>query len=197
MVMFMAQIWYRSNNMTEKQTSPTEHDTFFQRAANIVKAHPYTTGAGVVITAAAVAAAGQAGQRQANVEAATASQVAEREANEAYTNSIALAIEASYDSKAVIGDTITIEQGGDLIGPAIVNLKAELSEATYNEVEPLIYDTLELSANLQGIVQPGDRFNVVETDINPEADDGNEYIVVKENKIIHSDITQIPSPETH
>lgn len=187
---------YCISNMSEKQTPSTERDTFFQKAANIVRDHPYPIAAGVLITGAAAVAAGQSGQRDSISEASLASQVADREANEARMDSIALAIEASYDSKDVIGNTISIEQDGDLIGPSIANIKSVLGESTYNDTEPLFYKTLQLSAQLHGTVQPGERYNVVETDINPEADDGNEYIVVQENKIVHSDITELPSPET-
>lgn len=183
--------------MAEKPTPHTESDTFFQKAANIVKEHPYTAGAGVLLTGAAIAAAGQSIQRESNADAAEARYEASTQAEQERVDSISQAIEASYDSQAVIGDTIVLEQGGNLIGPAGVNIQSVLGEETYNDVKPLIYDTLELSAKLQGVVQPGDRYNVVETDINPEANDGNEYIVVQENKVVHSDVTELPSPETH
>lgn len=183
--------------MAEKQTQSGERDTFFQKAANIVKDHPYTTGAAVLLTGATIGVVGQEAQRGANADAATASYEASTQAEKEHVDSISEAINADYDSKSVIGDTIVLEQGGNLIGPAEFNLKSEFGEEKYAEFKPLIYDTLELSAKLQGTVQPGDRYNVVETDINPEANDGNEYIVVKEKNIVHSDITELPSVETH
>lgn len=195
--MLFYKIWYCISNMSEKQTSPTERDTFFQKAANIVKDHPYTTGAAVLLTGGVALAAGQAEQRNSNAEASQSIIEAQTKAEQERVDTISAAIEASYDSENVRGDTITIEQGGDLIGPAVFNVKSFLGEETYNEVKPLIYDTLELSAKLQGTVQPGDRFNVIETDLNPEANDGNEYIVVEETKVVHSNITELPSPETH
>lgn len=190
-------MWYCISNMAEKQTHTTERDTFFQKAANIVKEHPYTSAAGVLLTGAAVAAAGQSIQRDSNAEAAQTSYEASTKAEQERIDSISAAIEASYDDKDVIGDPIVLEQGGDLIGPALFNIKTVLGEETYGDVKPLIYDSLQLSATLHGTTQPGDRFNVVETDLNPDADDGNEYIVVKEDKIIHSDVTELPSPITH
>ena len=183
--------------MAEKQTPHTESDTFFQKAANIVKEHPYTAGAGVLLTGAAIAAAGQSVQKESYADAAEARYEASTQAEQERVDSISQAIEASYDSEAVIGDTIVLEQGGNLIDPAEYNIKSEFGEEKYAEFKPLIYDTLELSAKLQGTVQPGDRYNVVETDINPEANDGNEYIVVQENKVVHANVTEIPSPETH
>lgn len=183
-------------NMSEKQT-PQERDTFLQKAANIVKEHPYGTAAGVILTGAIGISAGQVAQQENSRADLVAHVEAQNEAEQQRIDTVEAAINKQYDAESIIGDTITLEQGGDLIGPAVVNIKSVLGEETYNDVKPIIYDTLELSAKLQGITQPGDQYEVIETDLNPEANDGNEYIVVEEKNVVHSNITELPSPETH
>lgn len=184
--------------MSETPTH-NEKDDFMKRAANVVK-HPAFI-AGATVATVGLLAGGQALENANRDAVREASEQAEIAASAEYTDSIRSAIEAQYDAKDRIGQTITLEQGDSLIGPALFNINSVLGDELFEDSKPLFYDTLQLSIQLHnevsGVPQPGDRYNVVETDINPEANDGNEYIVVKENQIVHTDVTELPSPETH
>ncbi|MGY4893500.1 MAG: hypothetical protein ACO1N2_02265 [Candidatus Saccharimonadota bacterium] len=161
---------------------------------------PKSVAAAAAIVALPVAAIGiahaQNEQRQASLDAAADRAAESQAATEAYKDSIVEAINAQYDAEAVVGQ-ISIEQGDTLIGKAESLLIDALGPDLYSDIKGRIYSPLQDSA-MQYMPHPGDTFYVVGVDLNPEAEDGNEYVVTDgSGGIIHSDATEIPSPETH
>ncbi len=105
------------------------------------------------------------------------------------------ATNAQYSSNDLIGE-FTIKDGG-LEAPALDVIHGYLGDSVYDNNYPLFYDTLLTSAKIQAkqaIPQPGDVYSVVAKDIDPEKNDGLEYLVVKPTQILHENITDIPTP---
>lgn len=183
--MVLKEIWYCIGNMpkTEKEFNIT----------------PKSVAAAAALLAIPVAAIGiahgQNEQRQASLDATQERAEANQEALDAYNLSIVEAVNASYDAEAVIGE-IDINQNDTLIGKAEPIVIDVLGSDLYDDIKDRIYSPLLDSAK-QYTPNPGEKFYVVEVDINPEANDGNEYIVTDgSGGIIHGDSTTIPSPET-
>lgn len=129
-------------------------------------------GAAVVLTGQAV--------NNANHDQQRVDDAAEHAAEvQAYHDSIEAAVNAAYDKKAVI-DEINIVQGTVLIDEAEAILKNSLGEDVYNANREHLYDYLLDSAklvNAKSSPQPGEKVYVVEVDLDPENENGNEYIV--------------------
>jgi hypothetical protein len=110
----------------------------------------------------------------------------------AYNNSIEAAINASYDASKVVGE-IPIQQGSNLIDPAESIIKTALGEDLYNNIKSRIYSPLLDSAKHYS-PQPGETYYVVETDLDSQLDNGNEYIIVDQTHVLDSEMTAIPTP---
>lgn len=167
-----------------------------EKEFNITPKSVAAAAAIVALPLAAIGVAhGQNEQREASQEAAADRLAASQEATEAYEDSIVEAINAQYDKEAVIGE-INIQQGDTLIGKAEPLVIDALGADLYGDIKGRIYSPLQDSA-MQYVPNPGEKFYVVEVDLNPEADDGNEYIVTDgSGGIIDTDATGLPSPET-
>jgi len=152
--------------------SEKEKDLFYKRATAI--------GVGLAITGTAGIAIGQNLNNEGhNADAAEAA--TEKTTNqEALRGSIEAAINAEYDAKDIIGE-IVVEQGTTLGSEAEAIVKNTLGDELYDNVKESIYDPLLYSAKLHN-PQPGETYPVVEVDLDPENNNGNEYIVVNETK---------------
>ena len=184
--MVLGKIWYCIGNMpkTEKEFNIT----------------PKSVAAAAALLAIPVAAIGiahgQNEQRQAGADALAEQAQQSQEAAEAYMGSIIEAVKAPYSAEAVVGE-INIEQGDTLIGKAEPLVIDALGADLYEDIKGRIYSPLQDSAK-QFTPNPGEKFYVVEVDLNPEVGDGNEFIVTDgSGGIIHSDTKGIPSVETH
>ena len=131
-------------------------------------------------------------EAQANRNEIKASTAAEMEHKQAIVDSLG----GTFDESLQIGDTFTIKQSEGLVDKSLVEIEKEYSDV-FKDMKPLIYDDLLTAATFQVIPQPGETFVVVETDVDPDKNNGNEYLPVRENQILHTDVTEIPSPETH
>jgi len=152
--------------------SEKEKDPILTKAAAV--------GLGLTLAAGIGIAVGQnannEGQKNDRVEAANEA----IDTQEAFRDSIDAAINAEYDAKDIIGE-ITVEQGTTLMSEAEAIVKDTLGESLYDDVKESIYDPLLYSAK-QHNPQPGETYPVVEVDLDPENNNGNEYIVVNESK---------------
>lgn len=104
------------------------------------------------------------------------------------------ATHAQYSSDDRIGEFV-IKDGG-LEAPALDAIHAYLGDSVYDSKYPIFYDTLLISAQEQSkqhIPQPGDEYAVVKADLDPEKNDGLEYLVVQKGQIIESE-AKIPTP---
>ncbi len=108
---------------------------------------------------------------------------------------------AQYSSDALIGEPFKISEGSGLLEPALTELHETLGDAVFNDVQPLIYDTLKTSATIQAQIsqpRPGETFAIVSKDINPESQDGNEYFVIDPStQVVYTDVDTLDTPETH
>jgi len=182
--------------MTEKQTPPKNDEGFMRRAASYIKDHPVETAIAIGVTGAAGFAAGAAAEgahREAVAqEGSAAIEQAEIEAHENLVD----ALNAQYDADSLI-KMVRIPEGGNLEGQALNAIYETLGDDVYNDTKPLFYDLVHDSAKAHGIVHPGDEFAVIETDYDGDSSNGKEYLVVKPTQIVHSDITELPTPDTH
>lgn len=111
-----------------------------------------------------------------------------------YTDSITAAINANYDQKAMIGNEIDIAPGGTILDPALERVVKTIGEDAYHKNQSQIYDALNNSAQRFN-AQPGDRYAVVATDIDPAKKNGIEYVTVDISHVISPDGGLIPSPQ--
>lgn len=174
---------------------PSDNESRINRILN----SPVTKVAAIGVAGAVVlsTAIGQAQQRNAIAEQANT--LSEEKATEItnYKDSIQNAIESDYDAKQSIA-TISVGEGGSLGEAGLEAIHEAIGDAEYNTIHNRIYSPLMDSVKQrEGAVQPGEKFEVVKTDINPDAHDGDEYIVVAQNQVIHTDIDSLPAPETH
>jgi len=114
------------------------------------------------------------------------------EQNETYYETIENAVNADYDSSALVGN-IDVSQGDSLGGLGEGLVIDALGDDIYNDIKSRIYNPLYDSAKLHNS-QPGDTYSLVETDLDPEADNGNEYIVVEPTHIVHPSVTELATP---
>ena len=96
--------------------------------------------------------------------------------NKSYTDDITEAINAHYDIKSMIGE-IDITQGSTLLDPSVNAVIAKIGEEAYQKDKSHIYDALK-NSTLRFNPQPGEKYAVVETDIDPAAHNGIEYVTV-------------------
>lgn len=179
--MLFEKMWYCKVNMSEKQ----KDSEFIKKAA--------ASAAGFALLAGGTWAAGSIEQNN-KINAIQAEQYSNSvEEIEAYKESIKAAVDATYDSSAYI-DTIKVEEDDISLGTLAENkLKTVYGEDIYNRIADRLYSPLFDSAALHN-PQPGNSFALVNVDLNPEAQDGQEVIVVEPTHVIHSNVTEIPSP---
>jgi hypothetical protein len=185
--MDLGRIWYCISNMSQEQITTPENDDFFKKAA---RRSAVVTGALLVGSVALVV--GQNKQNEHRHDIAQEMEAAHQAQTVAYKNSIDAAVNARYDANDQVKGKIFVTQDSDLIGPAVSIVKSELGDAA-NAVMPTKYDSLNESAQLLN-TQPGDVAVVVRTDLNPEANDGVEYLVVDEKNIILKQQATLPGP---
>ena len=130
--------------------------------------------------------AGQALEQGHNQAAAQELYEHGQEAQQAYHDSIEQAINAHYDSKAKVGE-IQVQQGDTLGDAGLKIVEHALGTDVYNDIKARIYDPLIDSAKQYD----------PQVDIDPAANNGNEYIIVTPDHVIQTDATAIPTPETH
>lgn len=188
---------YRDTEPLPVQNSPASTE----KTARITPAKIVGVGlAGVIAVGGTAYAAGQGYQRDAAAHAAETLQAQADQKKAEYTNSIAQAIDAQYDAKDSIG-SVSVGQGGSLGEAGLEVVHKAVGDTEYNAIHDRIYsplmDSVTQRATSGQTVQPGEQFEVVKTDINPEAHNGDEYIVVPENQVVHTNINGIPTPETH
>jgi len=172
--------------MSEIQT-PDSNEQKFRKATAAAAAG--LLGLGVASTIA-IGQAGTLDDRKADALEAVAESSAEKQQ---YIDTIREKINAEYDSKNVIGE-ILVTEGSTLISGAEKIVETTLGADLYNEMKDQIYDPLLDSAQ-QYSPQPGETYYVVEVDIDPEKDNGNEYLVTDgSGGILHTDLTELPSP---
>jgi hypothetical protein len=173
--------------MAEIQT-PQEDKKFNGRAVGAAGAI-----LGVGITAAW--AGGSAHHNQELAQDHAAQSQAETAAGEAYHDSIVEAINAQYDQSDLVGN-VNAPEGGSLGEEGLALVETALGSDVYDDIKDRIYSPL-MDSSAQYIPQPNETFSVVEVDINPEANDGDEYVLVKPDHVVNSNITELPTPETH
>lgn len=166
-----------------------QKDDFLKKAA-------LTAGAGLALGAAITVAVGQNNQRAENADAAAALYAEKAQKSAEYVLSAQEMAKGMFSIEDVVG-SFTVEQGSGLEGPALAVIENSLGTDLFNDTKPLFYDALRASIDLHGTVQPGDEKTVVEADIDPEANNGNEYLVVNQDQINHGTVTELPSPDTH
>ena len=155
-----------------------------------------TIGAALAVGGGAVIGVGQNIQRADN-EAAFAALTAEKAQQKAeYVLSAQELAQGMFTIEDVV-DSFTIEQGSGVEDPALAVIEKSIGTDLYNDLKPQFYDALGASIDLLGTVQPGQELTVVEADVDPEANNGNEYLVVKPTQINHGNVTELPSPDTH
>lgn len=164
-------------------------DDFLKKAA-------LTAGAGLALGAAITVGVGQNNQRAANAEALAALNAEQAQKSAEYVLSAQEVAKGMFSIEDVVG-SFTVEQGSGLEGPALAVIEKSLGSDLYHETKPFFYNALKASIDLHGTVQPGDEKSVVEADIDPEADNGNEYLVVNNDQINHGVVDELPTPETH
>jgi hypothetical protein len=113
--------------------------------------------------------------------------------NKSYTDSITEAIDANYDSKAKIGE-IDIAQGGTLLDPSVNAVIARIGEDAYHKNQSQIYDALK-NSTLRFNPQPGEKYAVVETDIDPAKKNGIEYVTVDISHVLTPASDSLPAPK--
>ena len=169
--------------MTEKQ----KESDFFKKAV----------AAGTVVAGAGTLWLG--GQTVSNISNASASEEALQAAHEsklANTEILENKLHGQFDESQVVGEMFIIKEGQGLTEPSLAQIEAVYHD-DFNNLKPLIYDNLMTAAKLQGTVQPGEHWVVVEDDIDPENDNGKEYLPARESQIVHSPIDALPTPDTH
>jgi len=172
--------------MSEKEINTQDNDDFLKKAA--LRAGAVS---GILLAGAGAFAIGQNAQREQNQEIIQETHNTEQASLDTYNNSIEAAINATYDSQQVIGE-IDVTQGSNLIDPALEIVETNLGN-DYEAAAARTYEPLVDSAKAQN-PQPGETYSVVLTDINPEAKDGNEAIVVGQDQIRSVETATIPSP---
>lgn len=172
--------------MAEKQT---ESESKFPTRA-------VTAAAAIVgIGAAGVYGGAQLGQNEHNAAIAQEVTTTHTLETEAYHDSIEQAVNATYDKKALVGE-VEIAQDKLLEDGALELVEHALGSDVYNDIKGRIYDPIHISAS--GFPQHvGEKYDVVEVDINPQDNDGNEYVVVDPTHVVDTEATDIPTPETH
>ena len=199
--------------MSEKQT-PSSKDEFslrqaaeasrniglFAKAQEIEDNHPVIAnvlkiGAIASIIGGGAAAIGELGQPTAAQRAAYEHQSLIDAKAASYEDSISKAINATYDSKAKIGE-IDITLGESLLDPSINAVIAHIGEDAYHQHKSQIYDALK-NSTLRLNPQPGEKYAIVEIDIDPAANNGDEFVTVDNSHVLASEGTQIPAPNTH
>lgn len=173
--------------MSEKQTE--KESKFPTRAV--------TAAAAIVgLGAAGAYAGGQLGQNEHNQAIAQEVNHAQAQETEAYVDSIKQAVEAHYDKKESLVGEVEITKDKLLERGALELVEHALGSDVYNDIKGRIYDPIHISAS--GFPQHiGEKYDVVEVDLNPQANDGNEYIVVDPTHVVDTEATDIPTPETH
>jgi len=172
--------------MSEKEINTQEDDDFIKKAA--LKAGAVS---GILLAGVGAVAIGQNAQREQSKEIAQESANVQQVSLETYNNSIEAAINATYDSQQVIGE-IDVTQGSNLIDPALEIVETNFGN-DYEAAAARTYEPLVDSAKAQN-PQPGETYSVVLTDINPEAQDGDEAIVVDQDRIRPTESVTVPSP---
>lgn len=173
--------------------TPKDEKPFSLKKAGLIAAGVIGT-AGYLVTQAGVNAHNDAIQEQQARDEFQQSQ----EAAEQRADTIRAAIEKQYDSSAVVGSFLA-ETDPTLIASAESILKESLGDEVYNDNIDRWYDDLLASAkiiNAEYFPQPGETIHVVETDLDGNPDNGNEYIVTPAPGGIASSDGTIPSPVT-
>jgi hypothetical protein len=201
--------------MAEKQTPTNAHNDyspgeaarrlmkaptpgFFARANEFRKEHPTATNIGA---AAAILAVGvpvivaEFTQPTPEQQAAAEQQIQEDYESDAYKDSVSQAINAFYDKDALVGNRFEVPQGGGLLEPAIKEVVATIGQDAYNKDQNDIYNAL-LNSSLLHNVQPGETYAVVETDFDPQNDNGIEYVTIEASHILADPNEPIPAPIT-
>ena len=199
--------------MSEKQTPPFKDEFNLRQAAEasrniglFIKAqefkdnHPVTAnilnlGAVASIIGVGAATIGELTQPTAAQQAAYEHQDSTDAEATSYRNSISEAINAMYDSKAKIGE-IDIALGDSLLDPSVNAVIAHIGEDAYHQRQSQIYNALK-NSTLRLNPQPGEKYAVVETDIDSTANNGIEYVTVDISHVLASEGTKIPAPNTH
>jgi hypothetical protein len=117
------------------------------------------------------------------------------EAEDTHEKAIIESLTGQFDEALVIGDAFSIEQGGGLETPALAEIERVYGEQ-FENLKPLIYNDLQTAAKYQIMPQPGETFVVVEFDVDPELDNGKEYLPVRTTQIIRGDDVQLETLNT-
>ena len=108
---------------------------------------------------------------------------------EAYNNAVEAAVNTQYDQKDVVAE-IDVLTDSNLIDPAQSAIESLNSGET---VEPRVYEALLDSAR-QHQPQPGEKYSIVPVDIDPQQQNGTEYIVVDSEHVLNTDLDTLPAP---
>ena len=168
--------------MSEKQINTTEDNKFLKRAV--------ATAAGLGIIGTGAWAVGANIQNENKHELAQEKADSQQAELEKYHDSIETVASIRYPSTLVLGE-INVTQDSNIIDGAELLLKTNLGDQ-YNDIKSRIYSPLLDSAKAHN-PQPGEKYSLVEIDINPEEADGTEYIIVNSDSIMHPQ-PSLPSP---
>jgi hypothetical protein len=160
---------------------------FFKKAATVGAL--VATGAAAWGVAQTVSNGISEADREADLKAA-------HEQEQQFHDALAEKIQGQFGEMQVIGSPFSLEQSEGLLDKSLDQISTVYHD-DFDNLKPLIYDTLKTASVLQGAPQPGERFVVIEDDIDPEKDNGKEYFPVRESQVVHTDIDALPTPETH
>ena len=181
--------------MTELKTHTEDDADFLKKSRDAARRTALQIGTGVVAVGAIGGAAFGFSEAQSQQQHHAPEEAAHNQTLEVQTNEdiIEKSISARYDEKQVVGE-FTLEEGSDLIGSTVAVVKSHFGETEFKNLSSRIYNPLIDSATAQGIVQPGETFSVVSTDIDPNQKNGDELIVVKSDNIDRPQAEAIPTP---
>jgi len=190
----------RSQALFETQPDDDKPTGFLGKAQEFRENHPATANALTLGVAAGALALGGVGVYNGLTQPNASQQAGMDRMNEIaaqselFATNIEAAVNASYDRSAVVGE-IPISQGDSLYGPTINIVIDRIGQDAYNDNQSRLVNAIDASTKKHN-PQPGETYAVVETDVDPEKNNGNEFVTVDISHVIDTlePGEKLPSP---
>lgn len=109
-------------------------------------------------------------------------------------------VDQMYPAESVIGSFSIPDNSVSVYDSAVAVVQDHIGIEAYNGNKEAINNILLPTSKKVSLLQPGDERAVVETDLDPEANNGYEYIVVKMDHLVHQlaegELLESPTTDT-